>query len=869
MKTDNRKLLYVYKNSEDKLVFESLLAESEFECVTVSWASLRLSQELSDQKPYAIFLRVSYGTEADGIAIAREIYDIPIAPIIFILTEEDFTTIDRLVDVNPGGFLIEPLEINRIKFTVELARDKFTTFNRLQISERKLKKFFDNNPLMLFVLDNAGTVLDVNETSIDQLGYKREELLGKSVQKVFSAQDSKLVEEQIKNLSEGKDNVSSWEIRKIKKDGESIWVKEFARKMKWDDGRQIILISCEDITDKKTTEKKFLDIIEHSTNLFYSHTTNHEITYISPQSRTILDCEPEEALVKWTEFVTDNPVNKIGFNKTQKAIDTGIAQEPYELELKTAKGRVIWVEVHEAPVIKSGKTVAIVGSLTDITESKKAQLALKASEEKYRQLIDQSHDVIYLLYKGKFEVINKKFTELTGYNFEEVNTPDFNFMNLVAPKSKKLIQDRVERSKKGEDLPPVYEFAALTKTGEIIDVEASVTYIKYKDGVATQGILRDIRERKKMESALKESEERFRTLFENSTVGMYRSTPDGDIDLVNPRLLEMLGYPSMSELKKRKTIDGYIDKEDKKYFDEILKSEGIVYGYESVWLRADGTEINIRESARAINDENGNIKYYEGIVEDITEQIKARQALIEAKEKAEKSDKMKTDFLAQVSHEIRTPINAILSFADLLKLELDDRIDDDLKGSFNIIDSAGKRITRTVDLILNMAELQSGIYETSPKDFDLYQSVLRSVYLEYRSQAADKGLDFKITNIDGTTIVYADEYSVTQIFRNLVDNAIKFTDKGSVEILINNYNDQSLEVQVNDTGIGISDEYLPLIFEPFSQEEQGYTRKYEGNGLGLALVNKYCQLNRIKIDIETGKDKGTKFKLLLPLSDTG
>ncbi len=140
----------------------------------------------------------------------------------------------------------------------------------------------------------------------------------------------------------------------------------------------------------QTNEQKLRNIVENATNLFYTHTANHELTYMSPQSREFLQCEPEEAMIQWTEFATDNPINEKGFQQTEKAINTGKPQAPYELELIGKKGKIITVEVRETPLVEDGKTVAIVGSLTDITERKKAEEDLVKSESRYRALFDFS-----------------------------------------------------------------------------------------------------------------------------------------------------------------------------------------------------------------------------------------------------------------------------------------------------------------------------------------------------------------------------------------------------------------------------------------------------------------------------------------------
>jgi PAS domain S-box-containing protein len=153
-----------------------------------------------------------------------------------------------------------------------------------------------------------------------------------------------------------------------------------------------------DITDLKDTEErlqqaeqKLRDIVEHSTNLFYSHTPDHKLTYVSPQSIHFLGCSPEEAKSSWTDFVTDNPVNSIGFGNTARAIKTGYAQPPFELELKRKDGQIIWAEVNEAPIVKDGETILITGSLTDITDQKRAQNAIRDSLKEKETLLSEIH----------------------------------------------------------------------------------------------------------------------------------------------------------------------------------------------------------------------------------------------------------------------------------------------------------------------------------------------------------------------------------------------------------------------------------------------------------------------------------------------
>ena len=225
------------------------------------------------------------------------------------------------------------------------------------------------------------------------------------------------------------------------------------------------------------------------------------------------------------------------------------------------------------------------------------------------------------------------------------------------------------------------------------------------------------------------------------------------------------------------------------------------------------------------------------------------------------ADKLKSEFLAQMSHEIRTPVNVILSFTGLLKEEMEGKISQDLSTGFKSIGNAGKRIIRTIDLILNMSEMQSGTYDYNPEVINIHDDIILKLLIEFRNLAENKGLKLEVTGNCNDCFIYADAYTVEQIFANLMDNAIKFTEKGSIRINIICHK-SNIITEVIDSGKGIKNEYLNEIFSPFSQEEQGYTRRFEGNGLGLSLVKKYCEINKAAIDLESEYGKGTKFKVV-------
>ncbi len=245
--------------------------------------------------------------------------------------------------------------------------------------------------------------------------------------------------------------------------------------------------------------------------------------------------------------------------------------------------------------------------------------------------------------------------------------------------------------------------------------------------------------------------------------------------------------------------------------------------------------------------------------------IERTEELSKSKEKAEAAVKMKTEFLAQMSHEIRTPINSIMSYTQLLKDETFDLIPKDLQFSFDMINNGGRRLIRTVDLILNMSELQTGTYEVIIEECNIV-NLLNELVGEFQTAAKSKNLALMMLNrLDfEDSVLKTDIYTVTQIFANLIDNAIKYTVEGSIEVIAFKTKDNHLCVDVQDTGIGISEKFQETLFEPFTQEEQGYTRKFDGNGLGMALVSEYCKLNNALISVSSKKGEGTKFSIVFP-----
>jgi PAS domain S-box-containing protein len=229
-------------------------------------------------------------------------------------------------------------------------------------------------------VDDTSTALYMSPQVEDLLGYSSQEWLEDSELwlKLLHPDDLERVRnEHILTNQTGVD--FSQEYRLINRTGGVVWIHDEAVLERDEAGNPEAWHGIMyDVTTRhaaeearREAEQRLHDVVEHSTNLFYIHTPEYLLTYVSSQSWEFFDCSPDDAMGKWTEFLTDNPLNTRGIELTQRAIDSGVRQPAYELELKGRKGRVIWVEVHETPIVRDGKTVSVVGSLTDITESKR------------------------------------------------------------------------------------------------------------------------------------------------------------------------------------------------------------------------------------------------------------------------------------------------------------------------------------------------------------------------------------------------------------------------------------------------------------------------------------------------------------------
>src|ERR1035437_5613753 len=547
--------------------------------------------------------------------------------------------------------------------------------------------------------------------------------------------------------------------------------------------------------------------------------------------------------------------------------------------------------------------------ISEMTLQKSEQIelynALRKSEEKYRRIFENMQDVYYeTSIDGTIHEISPSIKILSKgqYQRDELIGKSM-YIFYSDPNERTALISKIKERGSVSD----FEITLKNKDGSQVPCSISSKICLDAQGRPEKviGSMRNITEHKQAEKTLQESEERFRSLYENSTVGIYRTTPDGKIILSNPTLVKLLGYSSFEELSERNLEkDGFEPSYERTHFTDVLKREGEVKGLESAWTRMDGTKLFVSESARAINDKEGKIIYYDGIVEDITPRKKAEQELIIAnkdltfqneekekranelliankelvfqneekekrateltiaKEQAEESDRLKSAFLTNMSHEIRTPMNGILGFTELLKepnLSSDDQLD-----YIQTIQISGARMLNTINSIVDMSKIESGLMKVDIKETNINEKI-EFTYKFFKPEVEIKGLQFLVKNSlpSKEVIIKTDNEKVYGILTNLIKNAIKFTFEGSSEFGYEKKGEY-LEFSVKDTGIGIPQKQYQLIFERFRQGSESHNRGYEGSGLGLSIAKTYVEMLGGKIWVESEEGKGSTFYFTIP-----
>jgi PAS domain S-box-containing protein len=615
-------------------------------------------------------------------------------------------------------------------------------------------------------------------------------------------------------------------------------------------------------------KEKLRTIVENSTNLFYSHTPDHILTYLSPQIKDILGYEPQEALINWTNLISGNPVNNKGFEITQRAIETGIRQPTYELELVAKDGRKVWVEINEVPLVRNGKTIAVIGAAQDITERKKAAEVLREKVER-EDLILRSLPMAFYTAQSLDRFggiwVSDQIDRISGFPANTFEEDQHFWASRLHPEDREQVIKEFGTVYKKGTIATEYRWQCADGVYRWFRDQAVLIRDEQGNPREIIGTWRDITERKEADKALKDSEKKYRDLVDNAVVGVFQTDIAGNFLFVNEALAKMFEFESAGELIGRSVIERYKNPKDREILIESLKKHGNVTSFELDILTKTGQTRSTLLCATL--EEN----VLSGMMRDITERKQAEEEIHRLNEELEQrvlqrtaqleaSNKELESFSYSVSHDLRAPLRAIDGFSRILLEEYGDKYDAEGKRLLNIIRGNTQKMGELIDALLTLSRL--GRKEIEVLDIDM-TGIVKELFDELGFDTDNRKVEFDIGPLPP---VHGDKGMIRQVFANLLLNAVKFTKlRDTARIEVGGYNEDSKNIYyVRDNGVGFDMRYKDKLFGVFQRLHNG--EEFEGTGIGLAIVQRIINRHGGQIWAEGKVNEGATFYFTLPFS---
>ena len=504
-------------------------------------------------------------------------------------------------------------------------------------------------------------------------------------------------------------------------------------------------------------------------------------------------------------------------------------------------------------------------TVVDITLVRQSEKSLKEKEKKYRSVLENIQDVYYQIdNQGIIVEISPSIKDLSEFDSDE----------LIGCQVERFYYKRDERTQflntiREKGAVNDFELQLKTKTGLIKVVSVNARLSLDNDGKPDHidGSMRDITRRKQAE----ENVRKLQKAIENVKVSVVITDKDGLIEYANPFFSELTGYTQKEYIGQNPRVlkSGHHSKEFYQDFWNTIKS-GQTWEGEFYNKKKNGELYWEKAVISPIYSENNDLTHFVAIKTDITPIKIINEELVRAKEKAEENDNLKTAFLNNISHEIRTPFNGILGFLSIL--QNDDLTASEREEYTKLVNKSAYRLMNTISDITELSQIQTGQIRLSESDFSI-PWVIEEVIDLFKPDAKMKGLILTVRNElpEKVTNIFTDRLKLIRILNKLLSNAVKFTKEGSVELAIRlketGYdisNCTELEFSITDTGIGIPENKLQTIFEPFIQADSSNTRQFEGSGLGTTIAKAFAEMLGGTIGVESKLGVGSVFRFTIP-----
>ncbi|GGG05829.1 PAS domain-containing protein [Paenibacillus abyssi] len=716
------------------------------------------------------------------------------------------------------------------------------------------------------------------------LGYTQDELQGIPEKALTPPGDTGLTDDP--NISGVWPQMTSpsyhLEKRYLHKEGHAIWVSLHMSLLKArDNGAPArLLVQAVDTTDQRlreeqlrVSERTYRLISEYSLDLISRHKADGHATliYLSPSCKTMLGYEPEEIVGhSGISFIHPDDLVRV---RTFLAEEQHTDGNKVTFRLRRKDGEYIWLESISRYILdKNGVIEEFISISRDFTERRKADQLLQESQQRYKSLFDNNPAAVYSMnLDGDYLTANANLEKLTGYTLEELI--GMYWGPIVDPEDLPKTLHNFGLAKQG--YPQSYDLTIIHKNGHPVRINSTnIPIVVDQKVVGVFGISSDITERQQYIEQIKKLSTEHTLILNSVSEGILGLDAEGSTMFINPAGATMLGFkpeellgkPYLNMLQQIPYPHPSQHPAEENAIFRAIRDGHPYQNKEAVFWRKDGSSFLADYQLTPLLDK-GELKGAVVVFKDIT----GEKEIIRAKESAEQAAQAKSEFLAIMSHEIRTPMNGIIGMADLLS---ETELTEEQQRYIQIILESSGSLLRILNEILDFSKIEAGKMEIIQEPIQV-QALLGGILDLFSLKATEQGIDLTCqTEGSVSPVVIGDEGIIRQIIVNLVGNAIKFTEEGSVSVKARQQstpdpNKVMIEFSVQDTGIGIPEDMQDRLFQSFSQLHPTINRKYGGTGLGLAICKKLVELMGGVIGVHSKENAGSTFYFTLPFDLPG
>ncbi len=624
----------------------------------------------------------------------------------------------------------------------------------------------------------------------------------------------------------------------------------------------------------KESKEKYKNLVHLSPDIIYKHSTKRGGLFWSERVKDILGFETEE--IYSNPFLWTNSIHSDDKENVLRAVNNYKPNEnnTVEYRIKTKAGKWIWLHDTFRAIDKIDDEIIFEGHAADVTAQKETEIALIESERKFKDAFDFTGIGMALIsLDGKFIKVNQAACKVGGYTEEELQNKTF--QEITHPddlqENLKLFHQAIDGKINHYNLPKRY----ISKTGQIVWANLNVSIVRDAENKPVYFVsqIEDITKQIRYEQELKnvkdfaeKNELIFYGMFEQAAVGVaIIETATGRFKQINKKYCEICGYTEKELLETDfMTITHHEDlKWDLANMQRLKKGEINEFSMDKRYFRKDGSIVWVRLSVSALIKVDNSVETHIAIVEDVADR---KNAELQVQQYVKELNTLVTDkdrFISILAHDLKSPFSSILGFLEILSENIHDYDIDEIEKMIHIIHDASKKTYNLLEDVLMWTRAQSGKLPFEPEELNFTITCLDLIEI-MNPNAIAKSIALNYISMDGINIL-ADKNMLNTILRNLVANAIKFTQNGGKICISAERKEQNVTISVSDTGIGISPEKIPTLFDATQTQTTNGTANEKGSGIGLLLCKEFVEKHGGKIWVESVIGKGSNFLFTLPV----